>query len=204
MPPTTPVRNAEATRSRILRAAFVEFYEHGFQAGSLTRIVDAANVTKGALFHHFTGKDALGLAVVDDLIGPLLLRRWLLPLQRTTDPIGAMQRTFRRFIREDIDSGHWRFGCPLNNLSQEMSPLDDDFRTRLEALYDRWREGIAKALAKGIAAGTVRADVSPDDAAALVVAAQMGIWGTGKNAQDERLMVQAGEALCAYLETLRA
>jgi len=40
-------------------------------------------------------------------------------------------------------------------------------------------------------------------AAALIVAAQMGIWGTGKYSRDAALMTQAGEALCTYLETLR-
>jgi hypothetical protein len=71
-------------------------------------------------------------------------------------------------------------------------------------LYLGWREGIAKALARGIEHGTVRADVSPQSAAAFIVAAQMGIWGTGKFSQDGELMMQAGEAICAYLETLRA
>lgn len=182
----------------------MEFYQNGFQAGSLSRIVDTASVTKGALFHHFAGKDALGLAVLDEIIAPHLLQRWLLPLQRKGDPITVLQRTYRRYIREDIDSGHYKLGCPLNNLAQEMSPLDEDMRGRIDHLYDRWRSGIADALREGIAAGTVRTDVSPDDAAALLVAAQMGIWGTGKSSQDERLMVQAGEAVCAYLETLRA
>jgi AcrR family transcriptional regulator len=204
MPPTTLVRNAEATRDRILRAAFLEFYRNGFQGGSLSRIVDAAGVTKGALFHHFPGKEALGYAVADELIAPLLVQRWLEPLEGARDPIGALQQTFRRFIREDIDSGHWAYGCPLNNLAQEMSPLDEGFRSRVDAMYDRWRASIAAALRAGAAAGSVRADVPPDDAAALVVAAQMGIWGTGKSSQDERLMVQAGQAICSYLETLRA
>src|SRR5206468_947271 len=38
------------TRRKILRAAFEEFYKNGFQGGSLNNIVDAAGVTKGALF----------------------------------------------------------------------------------------------------------------------------------------------------------
>ncbi|HLK76465.1 MAG TPA: hypothetical protein VKU77_22785 [Streptosporangiaceae bacterium] len=30
-------------------------------------------------------------------------------------------------------------GCPLNNLVQEMNPLDDGFRTRTSAVFDLWR-----------------------------------------------------------------
>jgi AcrR family transcriptional regulator len=65
---STVTRNPEATRARILEAAFQEFYHHGFQGGSLNRIADAAGATKGALFHHFDGKNALGYAVVDEVL----------------------------------------------------------------------------------------------------------------------------------------
>jgi AcrR family transcriptional regulator len=197
-------RDPAATRQRILSAAFLEFYQHGFQGGSLGRIVEAAGVTKGALFHHFAGKESLGYAVVDELIGPLLEQRWLAPLSGSADPILAIQQSFRAFIRQDIDSGHWAFGCPLNNIAQEMSPLDENFRRRIDALYLGWRNGFAAALADGIATGTVRSSVDPRAAASFIVAAQMGIWGTGKVSQNEALMLQAGEAICDYLETLRA
>jgi len=49
----------------------------------------------------------------------------------------------------------------------------------------------------------VRKNVRPAEAAALVVAAQMGIWGTGKSSRSRELMIQASEAICAYLDSLR-
>jgi AcrR family transcriptional regulator len=192
----------EATRRRILEAAFAEFYRHGFQGGSLNHIVETAGTTKGALFHHFDGKQELGYAVVDEIIGPLLLARWLDPLAGATDPIGEIQRAFRRHVQTDIDSGHWLQGCPLNNLAQEMSPLDEGFQTRINGLYETWRDRLAAALARGIEAGSVRNDVDPSAVSALIVAAQMGIWGTGKSSQSEEVMLQATEAVCNFLETL--
>ncbi|MBV9774441.1 MAG: TetR family transcriptional regulator C-terminal domain-containing protein, partial [Gemmatimonadetes bacterium] len=108
------------------------------------------------------------------------------------------------FIREDIESGSWVNGCPLNNLAQEMSPLDEGFRARIEKLYQAWRETFAAALAAGVERGTVRGDLDTRDAATLIVMAQMGIWGTGKYSQDQALMTRAGEALCDYLDTLKA
>lgn len=194
---------ADATRQRLLGAAFAEFYRHGFQAGSVNAIVAAAGITKGALFHHFPAKQQLGYAVVDEMVAPLLAERWLDPLETGDDPVTELQRTFRRYVAEDIASGAWTQGCPLNNLAQEMSPLDEGFRTRVDALYARWRATVAAALARGIAGGTVRASVDPARAATLVVFSQAGIWGTGKYSQDASLMTEAGEALCDYLETLR-
>lgn len=201
--PGTHTTRPDATRAKLLDAAFAEIHRHGFQAASLNHIVAAAGVTKGGLFHHFSGKQALGYAVLDEVIAPLLVERWLAPLTDTDDPITALQRAVRRYIRTDIASGHWVQGCPMNNLAQEMSPLDEGFRTRLDAFYATWRDAIATALKRGQRAGTVRPDVNVRGAATLVVFSQMGIWGTGKYSQDPKLMTQAGEALCAYLDTLR-
>lgn len=197
------LRSSETTRRNILMAAFVEFYQHSFQGGSLNHIVESAGITKGALFHHFSGKHAVGYAVVDEVIEPLLLERWLDPIVGTSDPVDALQGAFRRFVNEDIASGAWLHGCPLNNLAQEMSPLDDGFQRRIDALYCRWRSGFADAFSRGIAAGTVRSTVSPTGVAALLVAAQMGVWGSGKSSRDSELMQQTNDAVCSYLDSLR-
>jgi len=197
-------RSPEDTRQAILGAAFQEFYKNGFQGGSLNQIVEAAGITKGALFHHFAGKRELAFAVIDEIIEPILKARWLAPLAEAGDPVAGLQQTIRHLVKSDIQSGYWLQGCPLNNLAQEMSPLDEGFRERIDALYDTWRKEIAQAMTNGRKAGTVRKDASVRDVAALVVAAQMGIWGTGKSSRNEDLMIQAGEALCGYLETLKA
>lgn len=204
MPPTTQAARTDATRRKLLHAAFTEFYGHGFQGGSLSAIVDAAGITKGALFHHFASKQALGYAVVDDVVLPLLAERWLTPLADAPDPISALQHAFRTHIASDVASGSWVRGCPMNNLAQEMSPLDEGFRARLDRAYAAWRDAVADALARGQARGVVRADADVRAAAALVVFSQIGIWSTGKYSQDGALMSHAGESLCAYLETLRA
>ena len=199
----TQAARTDATRRKLLEAAFHEFYRRGFQAGSLTAIVDGAQVTKGALFHHFASKQALGHAVVDEMIAPLLVERWLAPMAGAADPITALQQAFERHVRADVASGSWVFGCPMNNLAQEMSPLDAGFHERLGTLYARWRATVADALGRGKGSGVVRSDVDVDAAGTLVVLSQIGIWSTGKHSQDPALMTQAADALRAYLDTLR-
>ena len=203
MATATTTRASEATRRKILMAAFEEFYRHGFQGGSLNQIVEAAGTTKGALFHHFAGKQQLGYAVLDEIIGPVFKERWLEPLAGSTDPIAGMKRAFRQFVKVDIENGSYVQGCPLNNLAQEMSPLDDGFRKRIDKLYAAWRRCYADAFAEGIKTGKVRKNVRPTEAAALLVASQMGIWGTGKSSRSHELMLQIGEAICGYLDSLR-
>lgn len=196
-------RQPDITREKLLAAAFDEIYRRGFQAASLDAILAQAGVTKGALYHHFPDKAALGRAVIDDVVRDLLLERWLGVLEaQKGDPLTALQgmlaERWRRLEAEEVE-----LGCPLNNLAQEMSPLDEGFRRRLEKVYSAWREGLESALARGIKAGTVRKGISPRKVAALVVAALEGIIGTAKNAQSMDLLELAGEGLFDYLDTLR-
>jgi TetR/AcrR family transcriptional regulator, transcriptional repressor for nem operon len=199
----TATRAPENTRGKILQAAFDEFYKNGFQGGSLNRIVDEAGTTKGALFHHFNGKKDLGYAVVREVIHPHFKQQWSDPLAHSTDPITDLKRVFRQCLKEEIDNGRLVHGCPLNNLAQEMSPLDPRFRKSLAAIYDAWRESLAAAFAGGIKAGKVRKNISPRKVAAFIVAAQAGMAGTAKNAQDEGLLLQTGQALFDYLDSLK-
>jgi len=200
---TTAKRSPENTRGKILQAAFDEFYKNGFQGGSINRIVHGAGTTKGALFHHFKSKNDLGYAVVREVIHPHLKARWADQLAHSTDPITDLKRVFRQCLKEEIDNGQLLHGCPLNNLAQEMSPLDEKFRKSLEQVYVGWRECLEAAFARGIKAGKVKKNVSPRKVAAFIVAAQAGMIGTAKNAQDEALLRQTGQALFDYLDSLK-
>jgi TetR/AcrR family transcriptional regulator, transcriptional repressor for nem operon len=200
---STATRAPEITRRKILEAAFDEFYKNGFQGGSINRIVDQAGTTKGALFHHFEDKNDVGYAVVEEIVFADIKERWLNPLADSIDPIATVKKAMRQYAKEEGANGRLLQGCPLNNLAQEMSPLDEGFRRRLEKVYSAWREGLESALARGIKAGTVRKRISPRKVAALVVAALEGIIGTAKNAQSMELLELAGEGLFDYLDTLR-
>src|SRR5437667_10401498 len=128
----------EDTRGRILKAAFEEFYRNGFQGGSLNHIVDAAGTTKGALFHYFAGKNDLGYAVVEEIIRPYMKARWLDALANSIDPIADLKRAMQSVAQDEVENGGVVLGCPLNNLAQEMSPLDEKFRKRIEQVYADW------------------------------------------------------------------
>jgi AcrR family transcriptional regulator len=60
-------QEAEMTRTAIVAAARHLFATHGFAGTSTTAVVEAAGVTRGALYHHFEDKSALFREVFADL-----------------------------------------------------------------------------------------------------------------------------------------
>src|SRR5437868_13313109 len=84
------LRDPVRTRQRLLQAAFQEVYHSGFRGSDLKAILDRAGVTKGALYHHFESKEALGYAVVDEVLATRMRDKWLRPLERAEDPIDAL------------------------------------------------------------------------------------------------------------------
>jgi TetR/AcrR family transcriptional regulator, transcriptional repressor for nem operon len=196
----TGLRDPERTRERLLQAAFREVYRSGYQSAGLDTILAAAGVTKGALYYHFDGKEALGHAVIEEIIGPDLRAKWLRPLQRGNDPIDTLIGIVQG---ESVQPEAVRGGCPLNNLAQEMSPLDEGFRKRLSRLFQAWREGVAAALREGQAQGTVRRDVKPAEAAGFLIATLEGYVSLAKNAQDAKVMKEGIRNIVGWLQSLR-
>jgi len=200
--PTRRTREPDVTRGKLLAAAFEEIYRHGFQAASLDRILAGAGVTKGALYHHFPDKAALGYAVVDEVVKGPVLDVYLAQLEQSADPLTALQDVLRRRA-DDFAAGGVELGCPLNNLAQEMSPLDEEFRRRVAEALGAWTAGYARALERAKTLGLVRREVDPAQVAAFIVAAVEGSFGMAKNARSVATLRSNLEVLVSFLDTLR-
>jgi TetR/AcrR family transcriptional repressor of nem operon len=196
----TRLRDPKRTRERLLQAAFHEVYKSGFQSAGLDAILAAAGVTNGALYYHFDSKEALGYAIVEEVIAEQHRGTWLRPLLRGKDPIDALIGIVQGIsVRPDVVRG----GCPLLNLAQEMSPLDEPFRKRLAAVFRAWQEGVAFALREGQSQGRVRRDVEPVETAGLLIAMVEGYGSLAKNAQDAKVMKAGKRNIVDWLRSLR-
>jgi TetR/AcrR family transcriptional regulator, transcriptional repressor for nem operon len=195
------LRDPERTRERLLQAGFQEVYKLGFQGAGVDSILAATNVTKGALYYHFGSKEALGYAIVEEIIAKLVRDRWLRPMLGNGAPIDILIGIVRR---TPIRPEEVRSGCPLLNLAQEMSPLDEQFRKRLERIFQAWQEGVATLLRKGQSQGTVRRDLNPDEIASFLIAMVEGYVSLAKNAQDAKVWEVGIRNIVGWLRSLRA
>lgn len=194
-------RNPDMTRQRILEAAFLEIYRNGFQGMRLDEVLTATGLTKGALYHHFPNKRALGYAVVDEIILPTVEGMWLQPLKNAADPLQGLKSVIEQ-LPEMKPPEMIRYGCPLNNLAQEMSPLDEGFRQRLDYIFCIWHDVTEQALERARQQGRIREDVDCNETATFILAALEGCIGMAKNAQSEARLVACNRGLIDYLHSL--
>lgn len=194
-------RNLAETRAAILEAAFEEIYAHGFHASSIEAILERTELTKGALFHQFASKLELGYAVVDEVIVPMTLERWVKPLAAFDDPLEGILQLVERHIGESPQS-RLDLGCPLGNLIQEMSNVDPQFRRRLRRCIEIWIGGVQEHIERGRASGHVPRSVKPRAVAEYVVVAIEGFFAVAKGLRDKSVLPTFVGSMRTYFAAL--
>jgi TetR/AcrR family transcriptional regulator, transcriptional repressor for nem operon len=192
---------SESTRRLLIDAAFAEIHEHGFRPTGLDAIVARAELTKGAVYHHFDNKSDLGHAVFDEVVVPWVEERWIAPVRDAKDVLGELIARVRKL--PERTPRERAIGCPFGNLVLETSDLDDAYRERVKALLGAWSTQLAADLRRGQREGTVRADIRPAETAAFLVAALEGVVGIAKAAGDTRILKQTVAGFVDYLRSLR-
>lgn len=200
--PFVKIDQNSSARERILAVAFDEMYEHGFQGLRIDRVLEKTQLTKGALYHHFSSKKALGYAIVDEILQGWVYGLWS-SADAGDDPITtyqkALRNSFASMTPEDLSKG-----CPVNNLAQEMAGLDEGFQSRLNAIYNEWKQFTEEALKKGQGEGSIRSDINVEAVSLFIISSIQGLIGMGKCTQCSNPgLAPVVEELCNYMDTLR-
>jgi AcrR family transcriptional regulator len=90
---TAPGKRAaqgRATRGQLIEVATSLFAEHGYEGTSIEAVLTAAGVSRGALYHHFAGKEALFAAVLE-AVDERITAQVTEVISRCTDPVDALR-----------------------------------------------------------------------------------------------------------------
>lgn len=194
-------KQADLTRDKLLQSAFCEIHRQGFQAASIANILQDTGLTKGALYHHFPTKQALGLAVIDEVIKGNLEELIFKRLRESDRPVEMLLEIIAT-IDKKVPSDFVMLGCPLNNLMQEMSPLDKLFQEQLNGVLGIWKKTVEDALKRGQKQGEIRVDVDYKAAALFVVSAWEGCIGVAKSMQSPKAFGVCMKQLHGYVQGL--
>lgn len=163
------------TRRRLLLAAADLFATHGYRGAALSDILEAAGLTKGALYFHFRSKLALAGALLDEveqscsLVFADIGRRGLDPL-------------WQLLVETDTYTGRWMHDPLVRGISSALQePELHDLRTNWLA---DWESHTITLLQEARTAGLLVAHVDPLRAGRAVVAMATGHYALAQGSDD--------------------
>jgi AcrR family transcriptional regulator len=185
------------TRGRFLDVAAAAFQSRGYHATSMHDIMHDAEATGGALYHHFSSKKALGLAVIRERVAPDVETACIEPVRSARTAADGILSVFERIVAE-LHGRKTILGCPLNNLALELSLADPEFRAAIDGIFGCWRAAIAQK---------VRADrlngVDAEAFATFVIASFSGAMAQAKAAQSAAPLKICAQQLSRLITPLR-
>jgi AcrR family transcriptional regulator len=161
-----------ATRQHILAVASERFLAHGYVGTSLSDLISAAGITKGAFYHHFPSKEALAVEVVrtrqtewaEQVVQASVSH------ERAVDQMRAMARVAADLKDRDRDQG---LATSLQRLCAELAE-DAELAPQIAGYCEAWIDTAAGLVGRAQLQGDIRADVDTRQAAELVIATFLG------------------------------
>lgn len=205
MQPSAPLLAADpflgsgSVRERLLAAAVRIIRQKGFAASSVDELCRAAGVTKGAFFHHFDSKEALGVAAADHwaMVTSELFAK--APYHAPEEPLDRLLAyiDFRAALIEGraIED----FTCLAGTLAQEVHATSPAIRDAAGASI----LGHAQTLIPMIEAAKAKAGACEVDAMSLAIFTQAALQGgfiLAKATGRPELALEAVAHLKRYVE----
>src|SRR5580704_15159146 len=92
------VARGQATRAHLIDVATRLFAAHGYDGTSIQVVLADSGVSRGSLYHHFPGKEALFWAVLEE-VGARVGEQVRAAIQDAPDPIAALRAGCLALIR---------------------------------------------------------------------------------------------------------
>lgn len=193
---------AANTRFTILQKAFELIYANGYQATSIDDIIATTKVTKGAFYYHFKTKDEMGLAIIHEILNPTMLESFIEPFKNTTDPNKEIYSMTKQLLFENPFL-LVQYGCPVSNLTQEMTPWNEEFSKALNELILKWQNLMVSTIKNGIKTGYYRKNIHPEQVTYFLMSGYWGIRNFGKLTNNTDCYTLYLKELRLYLNGLK-
>ena len=129
------------TRKNLIDSTFDEIYSKGYQGASLTTILKNAKVHKGSMYHFFENKKEMALVSIKEKIYERFVQRYSSIIALESGYLEAFIKSIKDTTNRDFNKG-----CPIANIIQEMSNIDEDFKVLMEEIYQTFRKNIKDIL----------------------------------------------------------
>jgi TetR/AcrR family transcriptional repressor of nem operon len=194
-----------ATRERIVATSEDLMLKHGFAGTSLSDILAATDLTKGAFFHHFEDKLALGRAVVERYARNdyALFEGWSARADRLSDDPLERCLIFLRLFEEYLAARDEPLsGCVFASFAYEAGNFGPDTHGFIRERLALWEKLYEEKFAALIAARKPALEVTARELAELMVTLVEGGLVMGKAMADARLLIRQSAQMRNYLQLM--
>jgi len=169
-------QEAEQTRRRIMGAALRTFDRHGIARTTLEQIAEAAGVTRGAIYWHFSGKESLLREIREEVSLPLVDQSdFTLLNDAGEDPLACVERFLLDVLGAVEKDEHTRLAFSVMSFKCEYV---GELETELEAYIsknDHLCGTLTRTYAQADAQGALREHLTPRAAALGTIAFLAGL-----------------------------
>lgn len=185
-------------RTRLIEATFQEVFSKGYAGASLSNILNKAEAKKGGMYHHFSSKKAMVMAMIEEKIEQRIENKWKSLVDTNEDIITTLIN-----ILQDINSWDLKDGCPLGNLLQESLDYDEDFAQILTTILNNWKKLFINILQRAKEKKQINQDVDIHQCATFLIASIEGALLLAKKYEDNKDFEACMTQLTLYLNSLR-
>lgn len=161
--------------------------------------MSASELSKGALYHHFSNKEELLFAVIEEVYQEQFLSRWRQVLL-ADNPLSAMAEVLECGASE-VTEEMICTGCPVYNIAGELSAINDGLRARVDAIFRELCETIKKAFELAKQKGQVETSVDTERVSLLILSSLNGMPQIVKSCLDLSMYKQLNAALADYIRS---
>ncbi|MBP2316188.1 TetR/AcrR family transcriptional regulator [Azospirillum soli] len=188
-------------RTRLLEAARDVVRAKGFAATSVDDLCKAAGVTKGAFFHHFENKEALGIAAAAYWAETTSAFFEGAPYHRLEDPFDRLLG-YVEFRKSIIDGELAAFTCLVGTMAQEVYESYPAIREACAASIFGHAATLEPDIAAAMKARRIEADWTPASLAAHTQAVLQGAFILAKATGERAVALESVDHLKRYLTLL--
>jgi TetR/AcrR family transcriptional repressor of nem operon len=161
----------EKTQARILRSAMTLINTRGYTNTSINDIIKASGVQKGNLYFHFSSKDCLCLALIEEAKKEYLAylessMKSERPLEKINDILNAILARHRKM--------NFIGGCIFGNMALEMTDINSRFSAVIKEVFHEWQQLLANLLQDAQMRGDLDNELDPLPMARFIVASIEG------------------------------